>query len=199
MPLPPPIVAGLSDAVRARGGKPFLVPCIPIRSNAEVIRIGKIGMPVYFNRFGLKANGIIVVNHVKPHTSFRARFESGLMSTQTRHCPCLQPVRGSRIPVQWPWTLPCTCLLRLTSSLAFKSDLHPGGRSSVAGRMAGPCVDDGGVGPDVWLHNDLRLDGPYFSFIAFAFIPPVVVPLGICSEPLLVRLPLMLMRVLHLL
>jgi len=35
--------------------------------------------PVFFDREASKADGTILVNRVKPHTSFRGRFESGLM------------------------------------------------------------------------------------------------------------------------
>jgi len=37
------------------------------------------GVPVYIDKYALEADGIIVVNRVKPHTDFKAEIESGLM------------------------------------------------------------------------------------------------------------------------
>jgi len=103
-----PVVSSLIDAIRARGGEPFLVPAmgshgggtaegqrevlegyglgpatlgVPIESDMEAVQIGQTpdGMPVFFDRFAAHADGILVVNRIKPHTSFRARWESGLL------------------------------------------------------------------------------------------------------------------------
>ncbi len=56
-----------------------------IDSDMEAIRIGETteGMPVYFDRFAAEADGILVVNRIKPHTSFRAKWESGLLKMLT--------------------------------------------------------------------------------------------------------------------
>lgn len=37
------------------------------------------GLPVYVDRFACQADGIVVINRVKPHTAFRGPIESGLM------------------------------------------------------------------------------------------------------------------------
>lgn len=102
------IVAELKDM----GAKPFLVPAMgshgggtadgqakmleslgiteeavgaPIRSTMEVVRIGANadGYPVYIDRYAAEADGIVVVNRVKPHTNFRGEYESGLMKMMT--------------------------------------------------------------------------------------------------------------------
>ncbi len=54
--------------------------CAPIISSMEVDKIGEIkGTPVYIDRNALRADGIIVVGRVKPHTDFKGEIESGLM------------------------------------------------------------------------------------------------------------------------
>jgi len=102
------ILATVVEEVKKAGGKPFLVPAMgshggatpegqlevlkslgitpetvgaPIYSSMEVDEIGKLenGAPVYMDRIALKADGIIVVGRVKPHTDFKGKIESGLM------------------------------------------------------------------------------------------------------------------------
>ena len=102
------LVRTVVDFVRAKGGRPFLVPSMgshggataegqaevlrrfgiteetagaPIVSSMEVTQIGTTGrgLPVYVDKQAAAADGIILLNRVKPHTSFRGRYESGLM------------------------------------------------------------------------------------------------------------------------
>jgi len=104
----PEILSTIVEEVKKAGGKPFLVPAMgshggatsegqvavlkglgitsetvgaPIRATMEVEEIGRLenGVPVYVDRNALKADGIIVVNRVKPHTDFKGEIESGLM------------------------------------------------------------------------------------------------------------------------
>lgn len=51
-----------------------------ILSSMDVARLGKVydEVPVFFAREALKADHIIVVNRVRPHTKFKAEIESGL-------------------------------------------------------------------------------------------------------------------------
>ena len=94
--------------VKEQGGKPFLVPSMgshggataegqeevlrrygiseetvgaPVVSSMEVNQIGTTekGLPVYIDKNACEADGIILVNRVKPHTSFRGKHESGLV------------------------------------------------------------------------------------------------------------------------
>ena len=101
-----PVVRATLDTLTAHGAKPFLVPAMgshgggtaagqrevlhgyglgdlgaPIHSDMEAVEIGRTGagMPVFFDRFAAEADAVMVVNRVKPHTSFRAKWESGLM------------------------------------------------------------------------------------------------------------------------
>ncbi|MFP3125789.1 lactate racemase domain-containing protein [Ectobacillus funiculus] len=52
-----------------------------IRSSMEVVKLGELpnGLPVYVDQFAAKADGIVVINRVKPHTAFRGPVESGIM------------------------------------------------------------------------------------------------------------------------
>jgi len=103
----PEILRTVVEEIKAAGGEPFIIPTMgshggatahgqvevlrslgiteesvgaPILSSMEVDRIGEIrGTPVYMDKNALKADGIIVVNRVKPHTDFKGEIESGLM------------------------------------------------------------------------------------------------------------------------
>ncbi|MBM3277749.1 MAG: DUF2088 domain-containing protein [Candidatus Handelsmanbacteria bacterium] len=57
----------------------------PVESTMEVVQVGQLadGTPVMINRLALEAEGIVLINRVKPHTSFRGPFESGLMKMLT--------------------------------------------------------------------------------------------------------------------
>lgn len=102
------IVREVVDHVRSRGAVPFIVPAMgshggataegqlevlagygiteakvgaPVRSSLEVLELarGDAETPVYFDKLAAGADGTILINRIKPHTSFHARYESGLM------------------------------------------------------------------------------------------------------------------------
>ncbi len=102
------IIHAVIQELKARGAQPFIVPAmgshggataegqkkvlsgygidektmgVPVVSSMEVEQIGKLpnGTPVYLDREALKSDGIVVVNRVKPHTAFKAEYESGLI------------------------------------------------------------------------------------------------------------------------
>jgi len=52
-----------------------------IRSSMEVVKVGELpnGLPIYVDQFASKADGIVVINRIKPHTAFRGPVESGIM------------------------------------------------------------------------------------------------------------------------
>lgn len=52
-----------------------------IRSSMEVIKLGELsnGLPVYIDKYASEADGIVVINRIKPHTAFRGPVESGIM------------------------------------------------------------------------------------------------------------------------
>ena len=101
------IVKSLGDRIKELGGDPFIVPAmgshgggtaegqckvlesfgisertmnIPIIASMEVVKIGMIknGVPVYMDKNAYKADIVILVARVKPHTDFDGEFESGL-------------------------------------------------------------------------------------------------------------------------
>ncbi len=53
----------------------------PIVSSMEVVSLpqGNVEVPVFFDKTAHSADGTILLNRIKPHTSFHARHESGLM------------------------------------------------------------------------------------------------------------------------
>ncbi|MEW5814891.1 MAG: lactate racemase domain-containing protein [Spirochaetota bacterium] len=53
----------------------------PIRAAMEVLQIGTTdnNLPVYFDKLAYEADGVVIVNRIKPHVAFRGKFESGLM------------------------------------------------------------------------------------------------------------------------
>ena len=102
------LVAGVVAWVKARGGEPFIVPAMgshggataegqqvvlagygiteaavgaPVRPSLAVVELsrGEAEVPVYFAEEAFRADGTILINRVKPHTSFTGRYESGLM------------------------------------------------------------------------------------------------------------------------
>lgn len=108
----PLITRATIDAIRQAGAHPFIVPAMgshggasaegqrdllaglgvtpdsagcEIRSSMEVDRIGTLpnGLPIWLDRLALQADGIVVINRVKPHTSFSAEIESGLAKMVT--------------------------------------------------------------------------------------------------------------------
>jgi len=93
--------------VKAQGGQPFIVPAMgshggataegqasilrdygvraesvdaPIRSAMDVVELpGGCEIKVFQDRYAHQADGIILINRVKPHTDFHGPYESGLM------------------------------------------------------------------------------------------------------------------------
>lgn len=107
------IIRAVCDLLKEKGAKPFIIPAmgshgnataegqrallsqmngiseetmgVPIRSSMEVVKIGEIsdGRPVYVDKFAHEADGIVLVNRIKAHTSFKGKYESGLMKMMT--------------------------------------------------------------------------------------------------------------------
>ncbi len=67
------LLAGLGITEEALG--------VPLVASGEAVRIGEVGpgVPVYVNHVAMEMDGLIVINRVKPHTSFHAPVESGLI------------------------------------------------------------------------------------------------------------------------
>ena len=75
---------GQKDVLRELKITEETVDC-PIYSSMEVTKIGEIdkGLPVYVDKFAYAADGVVVINRVKPHTAFRGKIESGLCKMLT--------------------------------------------------------------------------------------------------------------------
>lgn len=57
----------------------------PVKSSMQVVEIGKTenGLPVMMDKNAAEADGVLLFNRVKPHTSYRGVYESGLMKMMT--------------------------------------------------------------------------------------------------------------------
>jgi hypothetical protein len=100
------------EEIKKRQGLPFIVPAMgshggataegqrqvlanlgvteesagcEIRSSMDVVELGRLdnGLPVYMDKFAHAADGIVVINRVKPHTCFRSSNESGMVKMIT--------------------------------------------------------------------------------------------------------------------
>jgi len=104
----PAVLRAAVAAVREAGGDPFIAPCMgshggataegqratlkslgvtadsvgaPVVSSMDVVAVGEssFGVPVWASRDLAEADGVVVVNRVKPHTDFHGEVESGLV------------------------------------------------------------------------------------------------------------------------
>jgi hypothetical protein len=102
------IVKCVIDQLKARNTLPFIVPAMgshggattegqrdvlaayditesnmgcPVRSSMEVVELDSSGLDnsAYMDRNAYKADGIVVINRIKPHTDFHGPYESGLV------------------------------------------------------------------------------------------------------------------------
>ncbi len=104
----PELVSALVCELRRYGAEPFIVPAMgshggataegqlevleslgitetcagcPIISSMEVVEIDRLenGLPVLMDKAAIQADGIVIINRIKPHTSFSGPIESGLV------------------------------------------------------------------------------------------------------------------------
>jgi len=75
---------GQRDLLAEFGVTEASVGC-PVRCEVETVELGKnsLGLPIRFDRNALAADGIVLMNRIKPHTSFTGRYESGLLKILT--------------------------------------------------------------------------------------------------------------------
>ena len=75
---------GQRHILQALGITEESVAC-PIFSQMDVVELGHTaeGIPVYIDKVAAAADGIVVVNRVKPHTEYKGEVESGLMKMLT--------------------------------------------------------------------------------------------------------------------
>lgn len=104
----PESIRELANLVRQAGGDPFVFPAMgshggataegqrallkklgitedylrcPILCSMDTVQIGITvsGLPVWIDKYAWESDGIIAINRVKPHTSFRGKHESGIV------------------------------------------------------------------------------------------------------------------------
>ena len=102
------ILKTIVDYVKSLGARPFIFPAMgshggataegqtsmlahynitetftgaPVLSSMDAVEIARTqdGVPVFIDKHAFEADGIIVINRIKPHTKFKAPIESGLM------------------------------------------------------------------------------------------------------------------------
>ena len=68
------------EAVLAEYGYTEAIFGVPVRATMDVVQVAELenGTPVYCDAFAHAADFIVPVNRVKPHTSFRGTYESGI-------------------------------------------------------------------------------------------------------------------------
>jgi hypothetical protein len=70
---------GQTEVLAARGVNESSVGA-PIRATMDVVSLGEAdGIPLFLDRFAAEADGVVLINRVKPHTDFIGPIESGLM------------------------------------------------------------------------------------------------------------------------
>ena len=54
---------------------------VPVKTDMETVVLGTnpVGLPIYFDKNAHEADGIVLVNRVKPHTDFHSTHESGVL------------------------------------------------------------------------------------------------------------------------
>ena len=58
---------------------------VEVRTEMDVVEVGTnpVGLPIYFDQNAHRADGILLINRVKPHTDFTATYESGVLKMLT--------------------------------------------------------------------------------------------------------------------
>lgn len=103
----PAVVRALVANLKAAGCEPFVTPAMgshgggtaegqtevlahrgvteaavgaPVRATMDVVDLGRTadGVPLFFDRLAFEADGVVLVNRIKPHTNFTGPTESGL-------------------------------------------------------------------------------------------------------------------------
>ncbi len=103
----PILVRALVSELKKAGAEPFIIPAMgshggataegqksilagmgitedsigaPIRATMETVILGDAGqnLPVHIDKYAYEADGIVIINRIKPHVAFRGPYESGL-------------------------------------------------------------------------------------------------------------------------
>ncbi len=177
----PAIVAGVLDQLRAAGANPFIIPAmgshggatpegqrevlesygiteeargVPIRASLEVRQIGESedGIPVFCSVEALSADGIVLINRIKPHTDFGGVLGSGLLKMSViglgkRAGATAMHIAASRIGHERAIRGMARVLLRTVPLLGgvaiVENQFHDTARIAVLGREAMETGEDG--------------------------------------------------------
>jgi hypothetical protein len=54
---------------------------VPVKTDMDVVQIGinSFGQPVWWDQNACKADAVVTISRIKPHTDFRSRYESGIL------------------------------------------------------------------------------------------------------------------------
>ena len=76
--------AGQQAVLEGYGITEDYVGC-PLRATMETEELGRLddGTPVYMDQYAAAADGVVLINRIKPHTNFRAPIESGIVKMMT--------------------------------------------------------------------------------------------------------------------
>ena len=103
-----PAVRALVEGLKQRGAEPFIFPamgshggatvegqtevlanygvteeCVgaPIRATMDTVIVTEMedGTPLHMDRYAFEADGVVLINRIKPHTTFRGAIESGIV------------------------------------------------------------------------------------------------------------------------
>ena len=106
------VAKAVVSEIKALGGKPFIFPAmgshgaataegqkgvlegygitesftgVPVRATMDTVKLAELddGTPIHMDKFAFEADGVVLINRIKPHTSFRAPIESGIVKMLT--------------------------------------------------------------------------------------------------------------------
>lgn len=71
---------GQVEVLRGYGISEQTMQC-PVRATMDTVVVGQLsdGTPVHMDAFAAQADGVVLINRIKPHTNFRAPWESGIV------------------------------------------------------------------------------------------------------------------------
>lgn len=131
------ILRTILDFLKEKGANPFIVPAmgshggatmkgqidvlshlgitpesmnVPFEPSMETVELGTLtcGLPVYFSKVAYEADGVFIMNKVKPHADFKGEHESGLVKMlaiglgKHKGCASLHKLGFAN----FPWALP---------------------------------------------------------------------------------------------
>lgn len=141
------IVRGVCNWLRAHGAEPFVFPAmgshggataegqrkvlkdygitresvgVPVLSSMAAVSLGNTpeGFQVFMDRNAWEADGVIVMNRVKPHTDFSGKIESGLLKMMAVG---MGKIDGASVVHHWGWKHGFEKVLRAMSAMTLAS------------------------------------------------------------------------------